>query len=45
MARELRRWERFAILEGKILEEELESKNLSEEDFLKQKTILALEGQ
>ena len=35
MARELRRWERFAILEGKTLEEELESKNLSEEDFLK----------
>ena len=35
MARELRRWERFAILEGKILEEELESKNFSEEDFLK----------
>ncbi len=34
MARELRRWERFAILEGKTLEEELESKNLSEEDFL-----------
>ncbi len=34
MARELRRWERFAILEGKTLEEELESKNFSEEDFL-----------
>ncbi|HJO47329.1 MAG TPA: hypothetical protein QF625_00175 [Candidatus Scalindua sp.] len=34
MARELRRWERFAILEGKTLEKELESKNFSEEDFL-----------
>ena len=35
MARELRRWERFVILEGKTLERELESKNLSEEDFLR----------
>jgi hypothetical protein len=34
MARELRKWERFAILEGKALEEELELKNLREEDFL-----------
>jgi hypothetical protein len=34
MARELRRWERFAILEGKTLEEELELKNLRKEDFL-----------
>mgnify|MGYP000070689912 CR=1 FL=1 len=35
MARELRKWERFAILEGKTLEKELELKNLSKEDFLK----------
>ena len=34
IARELRRWERFAILEGKTLEEELELKNLRKEDFL-----------
>ena len=34
MARELRKWERFAISEGKALEEELELKNLREEDFL-----------
>ena len=34
MARELRRWERFVILEGKTLEEELELKNLRKEDFL-----------
>jgi hypothetical protein len=34
MARELRRWERFAILEGKELEEKLELKNLRKEDFL-----------
>jgi hypothetical protein len=34
MARELRKWERFAILDGKVLEEELELKNLREEDFL-----------
>jgi hypothetical protein len=34
MARELRRWERFAILEGKALEEELKLKNLRKEDFL-----------
>jgi hypothetical protein len=34
MARELRKWERFAILEGKALEEELELKNLRKEDYL-----------
>jgi len=34
MARELRKWERFAILEGETLKEELELKNLREEDFL-----------
>ncbi len=34
MARELRKWDRFAILEGKTLEEELELKNLRKEDFL-----------
>lgn len=34
MARELRKWERFAILEGRALEKELILKNLKEEDFL-----------
>lgn len=34
MAGELRKWERFAILEGETLKEELELKNLREEDFL-----------
>ena len=34
MARELRKWERFAILEGKALGEELKLKDLREEDFL-----------
>ncbi|MFQ5686421.1 MAG: GNA1162 family protein [Candidatus Scalindua sp.] len=34
MASELRKWERFAILEGKALEEELRSRNLREADFL-----------
>ncbi|MBS1257034.1 MAG: hypothetical protein MAG551_00069 [Candidatus Scalindua arabica] len=42
MARELRKWERFAILEGKTLEKELESKNLGEDDFLKTENYSSL---